>query len=127
MRSVAELRDILFKLHAEARDQGEHHVAYHALAGALHAAESLADPEACSRIERIAREHGEWINAHSPAHALSSKSAAARGHESIFTQLSVMANSARLRMKMDAERAAFRKSQGRPKAPLREPKMKPKR
>lgn len=124
MRSVAGLRDILLRLHAEAREQGEHHVAYHALAGALHAAESLADPEACGRIEHLSREHGAQIDAEEPGHLLSSESAASRGHETIFKQLSVMANAARLRMKVDAQRADFQKSQGRPKAPLSKTKKK---
>ena len=107
----------MFRLHAQARAAHEHHVAYHALAGALHAAESLADQEACVRIGLIAREHGESIDALEPQHPLSRASAEQRGHESIFKQLAVMAHSARLRMQIPDP-----KNEGRPKAPLRKAK-----
>jgi hypothetical protein len=58
-----------------------------------------------------------WIDANEPQHRLSSASAATRGHESIFRQLAVTANSARLRLQIQPQ-----KQQGRPKAPLRKAK-----
>ena len=61
--------------------------------------------------------YARWIGLHAPAHRLSSRPALARGHESIFRQLGVTAQSARLRIESDLQ-----KKQGRPEAPLDQPK-----
>jgi len=115
--SVTELRSAAFDLFNAARAADQYQVAYHALAAALHAAESLNDQEACRLIERYADECRQHIDIHTPAHKLSSRSAQARGHESIFRQLGVTAQSARLRIESDLQ-----KKQGRPEAPLDQPK-----
>ena len=116
-QSVSELRSAAFDLFNAARALEQYPVAYHALAAALHAAETLNDQQACRLIERYADECRQWIDLHAPAHRLSSLSAQARGHESIFRQLGVTAQSARLRIESDLQ-----KKQGRPEAPLDQPK-----
>ena len=95
------IRDALLELHTQAREIGEHHVAYHALAAALHADESLQDLDSILEVETRAREHGGWINQHAPTHALSAQSAALRGHHSIFEQLANTAVAARVRIKAE--------------------------
>ena len=83
--NVSALRESALGLFRAARDQRQWAVAYHALAAVLHAAESLVDAETCELVEQ-----------------LSSRSAAARGNESVFKQLAVTAVSAPLRMEADA-------------------------
>ena len=109
--ALEQLRDDLLKLHAEARALGEHEVAYHALAGVLHAGESLQDLDTIGEVEAKAREHGTWISEHDPKHSLSAQSAAMRGHHSIFEQLATTATAARARIK--AEKLTH-KQKGRP-------------
>jgi hypothetical protein len=95
------LLDALLRLHAEARRIGEHHAGYHALAGAMHAAETLRDSAALEAIATIAREHGAWIDQNAVDHLLSSQSAALRGHRSLFDQL--VATCAAVRARLRAE------------------------
>jgi hypothetical protein len=87
----------------------EYEIAYHALCAALHAAEGLGDEEALRRVASRAGECRDWIDLHAPRHKLSTPSAQSRGHESIFRQLAVMADAARLRLVAEAH-----KKQGRP-------------
>jgi DNA-binding IclR family transcriptional regulator len=98
---LTKLRDALLQLHAEAREIGEHQVAYHALAGALHAAESLREVDMLEEVGALAREHGRWIDQNEPTHPLSSHSAALRGHQSIFEQLAAMCAAVRARLKAE--------------------------
>ena len=106
---MSELRSAAFELFNAARAVDEYEVAYHALAAALHAAESLNDQETCRLVERYADECRQHIDIRAPAHKLSSRSAQARGHESVFRQLGVTAQSARLRIESELQ-----KMQGRP-------------
>jgi hypothetical protein len=110
---LTALRASAFDLFNAARAARQHEVAYHALAAALHAAESLADRETCRLVEQCADECLQWIDTHAPRHRLSSQSAQSRGHESVFRQLGVTAQSARLRLESELQ-----KKQGRPQAPL---------
>lgn len=112
---MSELRSAAFDLFNAARAADQYEVAYHALAAALHAGESLSDQETCRLIERYAEECRQHIDLRAPAHRLSSRSAQARGHESIFRQLAVTAQSARLRLESELQ-----KKQGRPEAPLQQ-------
>ena len=98
-----------FELYSSARDAGEFDVAYHALCAALHAAERAGDATTCEVIGQRANECRDWLDLHEPGHRLSTQSAQSRGHESIFRQLAVMAESAGLRMQSDEH-----KRKGRP-------------
>lgn len=109
----AGLREVALDLYRAARAAGQHEVAYHALCAVLHAAEALGDDATCELVEREAKACRDAIDAQQPRHKLSSQSARLRGHESIFQQLAVMGESARLRLEAD------RKRKGRPQAPLR--------
>ena len=110
--NLVGLRDASLALFTAAREAGQYEVAYHALCALLHAAEAMADDATCLVVEHRANECRDWIDLHAPAHRLSTQSAQSRGHEGIFRQLAITAESARLRME-------FQKRQGRPKAPLR--------
>ena len=107
------LRADSFSLFEAAREANQYEIAYHGLCAALHSGEALADPETCRMVEERANECRAWIDSHAPKHSLSTRSAQSRGHEGIFRQLAVMAESARLRIESEA-----RKKKGRPKAPL---------
>ena len=98
---LARLRDSLLRLYAEARDIGEHQVAYHVLAGVLHAAESLRQREMLDQVAALARDHGRSIDQNEPKHPLSAQSASIRGHQSIFEQLAVTCAAARARLKAE--------------------------
>jgi len=98
---LARVRDDLLRLYAEARDIGEHQVAYHALASVLHAAESLRQAEVLDQVAALAREHGKWIDQHDPKHPLSAQSASLRGHHSIFEQLAATCAAVRARLKAE--------------------------
>ena len=100
-QALAKVRDALLRLHAEAREIGEHQVAYHALAGALHAAESLRQSDVLDQVAALAREHGRWIDQNDPQHPLSSQSASIRGHQSIFEQLAATCAAVRVRLKAE--------------------------
>lgn len=100
-QALQDLHDRLLALHEEGRSLGQHQAAYHALAGALHAAESLRDLQAIDRVEERARDHAAWLDRHAPNHPLSSRSAATRGHHGIFEQLAVTAAAARARIKSE--------------------------
>ena len=111
MGSLELVRDRLLALYEEARTMGEHQVAYHVLAGVLHAGESLQDLATIDEVERRARDHGAWLNTNAPRHPLSASSAAQRGHQSIFEQLANTAVAARARIR--AEKLT-QKHKGRP-------------
>jgi hypothetical protein len=108
-QSVSALRAAAFDLFNAARAADQYQVAYHALAAALHAGEALNDQETCRLVERYADECRQHIDVRAPGHRLSSRSAQARGHEGIFRQLAVTAQSARLRIESELQ-----KKQGRP-------------
>jgi len=112
---LAELRDTLLALYECARALDAHEIAYHALAGALHAAEQLHDEATLEVIESHARQHVSLMDA---SHRLSAQSAAERGHHS-FEQLALLAGAARLRLK--GERQIQQK--GRPQAPSSERRL----
>ena len=97
---LARLRDSLLRLYAEARDLGEHQVAYHALAGALHAAESLRQPDVLDQVAALARSR-KRIDQDDPRHPLSSQSASIRGHHSIFEHLAATCAAVRARLKAE--------------------------
>jgi hypothetical protein len=101
MPDVTELRDALLQTYRQARAIGEHQVAYHALAGVLHAAESLRQPDVLDQVAALAREHGKWIDQNDPRHLLSTHSASIRGNPSIFEQLAATCAAVRARLKAE--------------------------
>jgi hypothetical protein len=103
------LRESALSLFTAAQHQRAHEVAYHALCALLHAAELDGDIETARLVEQRANECRDWIDSHAPRHRLSTQSAQSRGHEGIFRQLAVTAESARLRISSELQ-----KKQGRP-------------
>ncbi|HEX8904675.1 MAG TPA: hypothetical protein VF771_07520 [Longimicrobiaceae bacterium] len=100
--ALRTLLDALLDVHRKAYDLREHETAYHALAAAAHAADSLADEDALERIARLSRDELAWIDAHTPEHRLSTESAKKRNHQSIFEQLGMTAMG--MRQRLQAER-----------------------
>ena len=98
---LAKLRDALLLLYGEARDIGEHQVAYHVLAGVLHAAESLRQHEMLDQVAALARDHARSIDQNEPRHPLSAQSASVRGHRGIFEHLAAMCAAVRARLKAE--------------------------
>ena len=101
-QALIVLRERLLEVHREARALGEHQLAYHALAGVLHAGQSLRELDTCDTVEALAREYARWIDDHEPKHPISSQSASLRGHPSIFEQLATTAAAMRARLKSEA-------------------------
>jgi hypothetical protein len=101
LQALPKVRDALLQLYQEARDIGEHQVAYHVLAGVLHAAESLRQPEVLDQVAALAREHCKRIDQNDPRHPLSSQSASVRGHLNIFEQLATTCAAVRVRLKAE--------------------------
>jgi DNA-binding IclR family transcriptional regulator len=101
VETLTRLRDALLRVYAEAREIGEHQVAYHALAAVLHAAESLRQPDMLDQVAALAREHGRSIDKNEPRHRLSAHSASVRGHVSIFEQLAATCAAVRARLKAE--------------------------
>jgi hypothetical protein len=101
VQELTGLHDALLRLHGEARTLGEHQVSYHALAAAMHAAESMRDSAALESIASLAREHAQWIERNDPGHPLSTQSAALRGHHSLFEQLAAMCAAVRARLRAE--------------------------
>jgi hypothetical protein len=89
---LSELRDSLLALYECARAMGAHDVAYHALAGALRAAEDLHDHRTLRMVEEQARRHLTLMHGDES------------GNRELFTELAAR---------------ALQQEKGRPKAPLR--------
>lgn len=109
--NLPQLRGAALELFSAAREGRHYEVAYHVLCALLHVAEEMDDEATCQLVGQRANECRDWIDVHAPEHRLSTRSAQSRGHESVFRQLVVTAESARLRIE-------FQKRHGRPKAPV---------
>ncbi|HEU4404529.1 MAG TPA: hypothetical protein VFS43_04475 [Polyangiaceae bacterium] len=95
----------LLALSEQAMLAGRYEVAYHALAGAMHATEG---PDQVARLEAVAQlaeRQGAHIDEHAPASRLSSQSAHRRGNESIFLML---ARQARMKAQLAPKRGLSR-------------------
>jgi hypothetical protein len=82
---VLGLFERLVPLAQEAFDARHYSTAYHLLAAALH--EAADEPQHCATVQRLAEEQLAEIDAAHPAYEHSSRSAATRGHVSIFALL----------------------------------------
>jgi hypothetical protein len=82
----------------------QYDVAYHALMAALHCAQPLKDVHALEEVERIAAEQLTEIDARHPEYQHSTRSAATRGHESIFATLRRQAGARRHMWDLEAQK-----------------------
>ncbi|MBV9773164.1 MAG: hypothetical protein JO040_04405 [Gemmatimonadetes bacterium] len=105
LETLLQLREAAFRLR-------HHEVAFHTLSAAAHAAEQLGDTKTLERIERLAREHLEWIDANDPAQRFSTRSAAQRGFSSIFEQLAVTTAGMRARLHLRRDRSRAERARG---------------
>ena len=83
----AGLFDALIEINRKAFDLGRYNTAYHALCAALHWAQDERNARQARTILALAREQLKWIDRYAPDYKHSSKSAAVRGHASIFSNL----------------------------------------
>jgi hypothetical protein len=97
---LSELRDSLLALYECARALGAHEVAYHALCGALHAAEELHDVETIALIGEHAQRHLGVITAE---------------RRPAFHQLCTLVEATKVRLKAERQ---LQQQKGRPQAPL---------
>ena len=91
---------------------GEYEVSYHALMAALHCAESGDDAGRLADIARIARERLRSVDAGAPDHRLSSRTAAAHGHRSVYEMGAATAESAVKRVQSRVRLAEHRRARG---------------
>ena len=90
--NLHKLYDYLLELNRSAFAAGEYDVAYHIMMAALHCGESLQDASTVERIERLAIEQLELIDAKAPTYEHSSASAAQRGNVSIYRMAATQAH-----------------------------------
>lgn len=104
-----ELYPRLLTLYEAAFRERRHEIAFHLLSAAAHAADDAGDTEALESVERLARDHLAWLDAHDAEHRLATFAARTRRHESVFTNLAATVNSMRARVDAERRREALRK------------------
>lgn len=82
-----DMYERLMAMSQEALVSAHYETAYHALAAAMHYAQALGDDQRLSLVEQAAKAQQDWIDAHAPAHRLSTQSAAKRRVVSIYNML----------------------------------------
>jgi hypothetical protein len=88
----AGLCEALLVINERTFQQGSYNVAYHALAGAFHAAREQNNTEQLALIHQRATDQLATIDRESPAYEHSTRTARARGHESVFSLLAHQAS-----------------------------------
>ena len=86
-RDEANLWHVLIDASRQAHARGQHAVAYHALAAAMHAAEDQSNADQLLEVEREAKRQLEWIDRHASEDRLSTKSASRRNHPGVYVML----------------------------------------
>ncbi len=102
MTAYDAMYDQLLEINRAAFEAGGYEAAFHALSSAIHCARYLSDEQRLATVERIATEQGEWIDAHTPTHAISSNSAAEHGNKGVFFSLALQAHASQLILRQDA-------------------------
>lgn len=92
--SAAEAYNYLVSANATAFAEGDFDAAYHALAAALHLAQSLRDCDRLDDVQQIASRQAESIDVDNPEYHHSTQSASKRGNKSIFANLASQAHTA---------------------------------
>jgi hypothetical protein len=100
----------LLTVSSAAAAAGEYEVSYHALMAALHCAESADNAGRLVEVARLAREQLDTIDAGAPGHRLSSRTAAAHGHRSVFEMGAVTAEAAQKRVQSQVRLAEHRRA-----------------
>jgi hypothetical protein len=83
----ARLWDVLIDASREAHARGQHAVAYHALAAAMHAADDQSNGDQLGEIEREANRQLGWIDEYAHDDRLSTRSASTRNHPGMYVLL----------------------------------------
>ena len=85
--NLSNLYQRLMSINQEAFAGEYYNIAYHALAAALHYAQSLNNEQSLSKVERVAEEQLRWIDLHHPEYRYSTQSSSNRGHPNIYANL----------------------------------------
>jgi len=93
---ASTLFERLIVLNGEAFAATHYNTAYHILAAALHEAQQGQDASCLATVQRAAEDQLAWIDEAISAYEHSARSAAARGHTSIFALLARQAYARRL-------------------------------
>lgn len=88
---------------------GQYEVTDHAFMAALHCAEGAADTARIGEVARLCREQLQVIDTTAPAHRLSSETAKAHGHRSVFEMGAVMAEAGAKRVESQQRLAEHRR------------------
>ena len=96
--AAAGLSDVLLEVTRRASAAGMYETAYHALAGAMHAAEDGADLQRLAVIREEALRQQDIVDAASPDHRLSRKGGE-QGHRGWLETLAMLASAASVRMR----------------------------
>jgi len=108
-RQAAELFGALVELHHECMSAGSPEAAYHALAAALHCAESASLVSGIRTVITLADSRQGELDTQMPPHILSTRLAASRGTVPLFTSLARTAQAVGARLA--AERARSQSAQ----------------
>ncbi len=101
MSGHVNMYERLVSISTEAFTARAYETAYHALAAALHCAQDAGNEDQISGAGRFAQEQNAWIDANDSAHRLSTESARARGHESVYSSLGKQARTTILLVKSE--------------------------
>ena len=101
MSGTVNMYERLVSISTEAFAARSYETSYHALAAALHCAHDAGNEDLISDAGRRAQEQNAWIDTNDSAHTISTASARARGHESLFSSLGKQARTALLLVKSE--------------------------
>jgi hypothetical protein len=88
----------LMAISANSAADGHFEVSYHALAGAMHAADDAHDSAALSVVADCCKERQAIVDARKPTHKMSTRSARERGNMPLFSSLGVSTGATRARL-----------------------------
>jgi glutamate-1-semialdehyde aminotransferase len=119
MERVDDWFEQLLGINADAFAAGRYEVAYHALMAALHAAQDASDPSHLRRVQQLADQQQDRIDAEAPRHRLASDVARRHGVIGIFRMAARQASARAAIVQRDhgatASREAMRRApDGRP-------------
>jgi hypothetical protein len=102
--TVSDLFQRLMGINQEAFACEEYDVAYHALAAALHCAQSLKDEQRLGDVGRAANEQLAWIDSYHPEYRYSTQSSSRRGNLNVYSNIVRQAKAIGLIIEREAKR-----------------------
>ena len=103
---MPDIFERLMTLQDETFAAAHYNTAYHVLAAALHCADDEHNLTNLSQVCALAAQQLKWIDQHAPAYEHSTRSAATRGHASIYNMLTKQAEAKIVILKNQQRRGA---------------------